>query len=123
MTNKFAYLSFLITPMCVWGQTADTGAITGTVRDRTGGVLQRATVTATNLASGQVRTVATGSDGAYEITFLQPGVYQLQFSADGFKTAEREGLNINVTETPVVDQTLEVGARTDKVSVPETVDT
>jgi hypothetical protein len=123
MTYKFVCLSLLILPVYLWGQTADTGAIAGTVMDASGGVAQRATVTATNLATGQLRAVATGGDGAYNIALLQPGVYSLQFSAEGFKTAEREGVNINVTETPVVDQTLEVGSRNDKITVQENIET
>jgi hypothetical protein len=43
-------------------QTAATGALTGTVSDPSGAVIPNATVTATSVDTGQVRTTITGAD-------------------------------------------------------------
>jgi hypothetical protein len=98
-------------------QTNSTGALTGTVSDASGGVVVGATVTITNLGTGQERTATTGSDGVYKITLLNPGNYKASFSAAGFKSTEVSSVTVNVTETPVLDEKLSVGGQTTEVTV------
>ncbi len=98
-------------------QTAATGALQGTVTDATGAVIPGATVTLTSTATGQVRTATAGADGVYRFPLLPPGTYNLKFAANGFKGAEATGVNVNVTETPVYDQKLEVGGTTEQLTV------
>jgi carboxypeptidase family protein len=104
-------------------QSASTGAIAGTVTDPSGGVIAGSTVTATNLATGQSRTVTTDSSGAYKISLLPPATYNVKFSASGFKTIEVPSVTVNVTETHVLDRALEVGATSQQVTVESTVET
>lgn len=99
------------------GQSAGTGALTGTVTDASGSVVAGASVTVTNTATGQTRTTATGADGVYRFSLLPPGAYNVKFMAMGFKLAEVPNVQINVTETPVLDRSLEVGAQTEQVTV------
>ena len=75
------------------------------------------TVTATQIATGQVRTTTTGADGTYKFSLLQPGDYKVRFSANGFKTSEVDSVTLNVTETPELDRTLEVGAQSEQITV------
>jgi hypothetical protein len=98
-------------------QTADTAALTGTVNDPTGAVIGAATVTLTHVETNQVRTTNTGGDGTYKFTLLPPGRYRVKFAASGFKTAEVGPVTLNVTETPVLNQALEVGQQTEQVTV------
>jgi len=98
-------------------QTAGTGAIAGTVSDSSGAVIPNATVQATSTSTGQQRTVVTAADGTYKFALLQPGAYQIRFSANGFKTVEVPSITVNVTETPVLDRSLEVGTQTEQVTV------
>ena len=104
-------------------QTAGTGALTGTVTDPSGGVIAGATVTATNVGTGQARTATTESNGSYKFSLLPPGNYRVQFSAQGFKTAEVPSVTVNVTETAVLDHRLEIGAQTEQVTVEATAET
>src|SRR6266478_5058499 len=104
-------------------QTSGTGALTGTVTDPTGAVVPKVTITATNTDTGQERTATTGADGGYTIGLLPPGTYRLKFSAMGSKTAEVTSVKINVTETPVLDRKLEVGAQTEQITVTEVAET
>jgi hypothetical protein len=69
---------------CAFGQT-ETGQITGTVLDQVGNVVPVATVTATDLATRNVRTVMT-TDGIYAFPNLLPGRYEVQATAPSFKT-------------------------------------
>jgi len=104
-------------------QTSSTGALTGTVTDPSGAVISGATVTATNVGTGQSRTTTTDSSGSYKFSLLPPGNYSVKFSASGFKTAEVPSVAVNVTETPVLNKSLEVGAQSEKITVESTAET
>jgi len=101
----------------VMAQTAATGALQGTVTDASGAVIPNATVTLTSTATGQERVATTGGDGTYRFPLLPPGTYNLKFAAPGFKGAEANGINVNVTESPVFNQKLEVGGAAEQVTV------
>jgi hypothetical protein len=104
-------------------QSATTGGLTGTVTDPSGGVIAGATVTATSLATGQGRSVTTDASGTYKFSLLAAGNYSLKFTASGFKTAEVPSVTVNITETPVLNQKLEVGAQSEQVTVESTAET
>jgi hypothetical protein len=104
-------------------QTSNTGALAGTVTDPSGAVIAGATVTVTNLATGQTRTATTTSTGSYQISLLPPGNYSVRFDAKGFKSLDVPSVTINVTETPTLDRKLEVGSSSEKVTVEATTET
>ena len=66
---------------------ADTGAISGTVRDASGGVVPDASVTAKNLATSAERTAQTDSTGGYTVPGLAPGTYEVSISKSSFATS------------------------------------
>ncbi len=103
-------------------QSAGTSGLAGVVKDPSGASIPNVTVTATSTTTGQVRTATTGPDGAYRFNLLQPGDYRLRFTAMGFKTAEVGSVTLNVTETPEVDRTLEVGAQNEQITVEATAE-
>lgn len=131
MSNPFtrtglavALFSCLIA-LCVFAppalaQTGSTGALTGTVTDQSGSVIVGAKVTITSLATGQARTASTGADGSYRFALLPPGNYSVTFAANGFKTVTVPSVTVNVTETPVLNRKLQLGAQTQKVTVEAT---
>src|SRR6266478_3864937 len=67
-----------------------TGDISGTVQDTTGAVVKDAKVTATNVATGEVRSAATSDGGFYRILEMPPGNYKVTATAPGFKTSVRD---------------------------------
>jgi hypothetical protein len=103
-------------------QSAGTGALTGTVIDPTGAVVPGVSVLLVSLETNQTRTATTGNDGVYKFSLIPPGNYSVRFSASGFKTSEVSSVSVNVTETPVLDRTLEVGAQSDQVTVEATAE-
>jgi len=111
-----ASLFFVLSPSLM-AQSASTGALAGTLTDSTGAVVPNARVTATNSDTGQVRTGTTSSDGSYRFTLLPPGTYRVKFESAGFKVSEVPSVTVTVTETAVLDQSLEVGAQTEQVTV------
>lgn len=104
-------------------QTASTGGLTGTITDATGSVVPNAKVTATSVDTGQVRATTTGQDGTYKFSLLPPGNYRVRIDAAGFGALEIPAATVNVTETAVLDRSLEVGSQTQTVTVEGSVET
>jgi len=98
-------------------QTAGTGALTGTVTDSSGAAIAGAMITATNTGNGQTRVTTTATDGSYKFSLLQPGAYRVKFEASGFGVVEVPSVQIDVTETPVLDRTLTVSSEAQTVTV------
>jgi len=111
-----AVLSFVFAPVLL-AQSAGTAGLAGTVTDPSGAVVPGVTVTLTNTDTNQARTTRTAGDGVYKFSLIPPGNFKVKFEASGFKVAEVSSLTLNVTETPVLDRKLEVGAANEQVVV------
>src|SRR4029079_7075639 len=74
----------------VFGQTSNTGTVTGVVQDEKGALVPGASVKLVNIATNSERTATTPSDGVYEITQLVPGNYRLEIQATGFSKYVQE---------------------------------
>jgi hypothetical protein len=103
-------------------QSAGTSGLAGTVKDPSGASIPNVTVTLTSNSTGQVRTTTTAANGEYRFSLLQPGDYKIRFAANGFKASEVSSVTLNVTETPQVDRTLEVGAQAEVITVSATTE-
>ena len=55
----------------------DTGTISGTVRDQSGGAIPGATITIRNVATGISRNSVTNAAGRYEAVALPVGSYEV----------------------------------------------
>jgi hypothetical protein len=110
-------LILLVAATSLFAQTANTGAIAGTVSDSTGAIIPGVTVTATRTGTGAQRTMITVEDGTYRFTLLDPGEYSVKFTLPGFQTKEAAGVTVTVTETSVLNQKLEVGQQSQDVVV------
>jgi len=115
-------IALLLCAVFTGAQSAGTGAITGTVTDASGATVPKVTVTSTSKATNQARSMVTGSDGVYKFSLLPPGDYSLKFGAANFKSAEVSTVTVVITETSTVNQVLEVGAVTEKVTVEANVE-
>ncbi len=104
-------------------QSSTTGGLTGTVTDPSGAIISGATVTITSLGTGQARTVTTDANGSYKFTQLQPGNYSVTYSAPGFKSLEVPSVTVSITETAVLNRSLQVGEQTQQVTVESTTQT
>jgi hypothetical protein len=79
-------------------------------------VIAGSTVTLTNGAT-VTRKQTTDANGSYTFGLLPPGDYKVSISAPGFKTAEVPSVKVNVSETGVLSQPLQVGEQTQQVQV------
>src|SRR5277367_3838148 len=72
------------------------GRILGTVRDQSGGTVAGATVTLTDVLKGVSRTLTTDEAGEYAAPNLDPSTYAVRVEFKGFKTTERQGMQLGV---------------------------
>jgi Carboxypeptidase regulatory-like domain len=93
------------------------GSISGTVRDSSGAVIPKATVTVTNLSTGLTQSVSTDEKGFYSFASLPIGRYTLEVSEQNFRPYRRTDILINANDVLAIDATLELGSRTDAVTV------
>src|ERR1019366_2661621 len=94
-----------------------TGTITGTVTDASGGVVPKARVTVTSVATNAAREAATNDDGDFTVALLPPGHYRVAVEKDGFRRAVLADVGLDVDQTARVDFTLQVGILTEEVKV------
>src|SRR5690242_12363568 len=94
-----------------------TASVLGTVTDPTHAVVPGATVTVTNQDTGLTRTTVTNGQGLYSVSDLPVGRYNLTVELQGFKTASRTDIVLNVAEDRKLDFELAAGALTESVSV------
>src|SRR2546422_1810198 len=114
LASLFAFLLALST--FAWTQTATT-SLRGTVTDPKGAVLQGATVTLNDAATGFSRTTKTGSDGVYQFLQVPPATYTLTVVATGFGTLKRDNVTLQVSLPATVDISMEVKGRSEVVEV------
>ena len=81
----------MIYPKAARGQAVNNAQIHGTVTDPTGAVVPNATIQATHVATGTVRTAATGSSGDYVLTNLAVGAYSIEVKASWFRALRANG--------------------------------
>src|SRR4249919_384906 len=109
-------LVLLLLPSAAYAQFA--GAITGVVKDTSGGVLPGVTVEAASpVLIEKVRSVVTDDSGQYRIVNLIPGTYSVTFTLPGFSTVKREGIEISGTFVATVNADMKVGALEETITV------
>ena len=114
VTTLVALLFF--TAVAVFGQS-DRATLIGTVMDSTGAVIPGVSVTATNVQT-KVQTSATTSDvGLYRILNLPVGQYSVLFGKEGFRTLERTGITLGISQVAEIDVTLNLGAVAQMIEV------
>jgi hypothetical protein len=100
-------------------QTGGQGALQGTIVDQTGAVIPKATVSATNQASGVTTTATSTGAGLYSVTPLIPGVYTVTVKANGFQILNQKNIEVNGLTITGYNATLSVGSSEQTVTVSE----
>jgi hypothetical protein len=104
-------------PSVLFAQTGGEGAISGTVTDSKGAYIAKATVVATNVATGVETKREASSDGLYNISPLIPGTYILKVSSDGFATFVQENLVVDALSTLGFNVIMKSGNASETVTV------
>ena len=72
------------------------GSINGVITDPNGSVVPDATVTATNEGTNAVTSTKSDAVGAYVISNLQPGTYDVETTVTGFGSYKQTGVHVEV---------------------------
>ncbi|MGA2019050.1 MAG: carboxypeptidase-like regulatory domain-containing protein [Candidatus Sulfotelmatobacter sp.] len=111
----FACCLLLFAAELAFPQSRNTGEIRGTV-SAGGAVVPGATVTLTNIDTGETKGFVTNQDGIYDTVSTPAGNYNISFTAKGFKKLVRGPVTLQV-DVITENASLEVGAITETVTV------
>ncbi len=114
LRHAVAALSFLAFPLSAQDFRA---TLLGQVTDASGAAVPNATVKATRTENRIVSEVKTTANGYYAIPFLDPGRYNIEASASGFKVLKRAGITLQVADKVDLPLRLELGELTQEVTV------
>lgn len=98
-------------------QVSGKGAVTGTVTDKTGAVVPDAEVTATNGATSISTTTKTTGSGGYNFTNLDPGIYTVTVTAQGFAKQAQQNIHVNAMESQAYNPVLTVSSTNEVITV------
>ncbi len=113
----FAFMALgLIVPGKGFAQV-DTGSISGTVKDTSGGVIPGVKVTVANESTGQSLSTTSGSAGEYIFSPLRIGHYSVSAEIKGFQKVQQNNVTVDVQQRVVVDFALAPGQTTQTVIV------
>ncbi len=116
LLTRALFLAVILLPLLAPAQEFR-ATVVGTVTDAQGAVVPGAKIEVRNLATAAVTATTTNESGAYVAPFLPMGVYSLTVSADGFKRAVRQSVELRVGDRLQIDFRLEVGAVVEQVTV------
>ncbi len=99
------------------GQTANTGAIAGTVSDPSGALVASAAVGVKSQATQEERDLTTNTEGSFSVPFLTPGNYDLTVRAGGFEPFILNGVQVQITEVSRLKIQLTISGAKEQITV------
>ena len=101
-----------------WARAQTTsGLITGTITDSTGAVIPGAQILLSSQATGVQRSSVTDANGYYSVPELQPGVYDVSVSKEGFANQKLANVHLEVNQSEALNFKMSVTASTQTVQV------
>jgi hypothetical protein len=110
-------LSCLVLSLGSLGYAQANGSLSGTVADKTGGVITGANVRITSQATGLQRETKTDDSGHYLVPLLPVSMYTIHVEAQGFQTTEQKDIRLQVDEQREIDFTLNPASVSSTVEV------
>ena len=123
MPARAKIVSLLVFPLCLVAlvclsvQAQTTARIVGTVRDAQRAVIVDAGVSSENFATGEKRVATTDASGAFALTSLSPGDYQISISAHGFTSAMFRNVRAGIGDTLTINAVLKIARATSEITV------
>ena len=116
MRSLLAIGVVILSVVVTYGQT-NRGTINGSVTDTNGAQIPGATVTVTNLSTGQKVTVTTSESGGFTVQSLDPVTYSIAVEAKGFKKSVVEPIKVDTAGVATANVTLEAGLVSEQVMI------
>ncbi|MBI2685660.1 MAG: TonB-dependent receptor [Acidobacteria bacterium] len=97
--------------VCGFGLAAQTsrGSLSGTISDPSGATVPGAGVELRSTETGVVRSTLSNDSGLYRFDAVDPGTYDVQVKAGGFRSFASKGLPMRAGVAATMDARLEVG--------------
>src|SRR5256886_12501296 len=89
----------------------------GDVSDPSGAGVADATVKAINLENNETKEAKTTTEGHYTIPYLNPGIYNIEVRANGFRMLKLENIVLRVADKLSLPSRLQIGGMADSVVV------
>lgn len=115
-------LGLLVGSSFLYGQSATTGTLQGTVVDTAGGGIPGATLTLRQLSSSATRAVTTGDTGQFQAAGVPIGRYSLHIERSGFNPVDVALLTISVGQTVTQRITMNLASVTTRLDVQDQAD-
>ena len=112
----FLWIILFLLPGSVTAQY-ETGTISGTATDSSGGALPNAKIEATNVGTNVTQTTMSDAAGRYRIPDLPLGNYDVEASKTGFQSLVHKGITLTVGANLIVDFSLPLGQVSQTVTV------
>src|ERR1043166_6271641 len=109
-------LLFALRLLVVTAAFAQEATLQGTITDSTGAVLPGVTITAIHQASGNKFVAVTDERGVYRVP-ARVGAYEITGELQGFRSAQRTGVELLVGQTLVINLQLAPGGVAETVTV------
>src|SRR5665213_2785521 len=107
----------LLAPSAMMAQLVPTATLTGSVTDPTGAVVPSAAIQLVNTATQVTVKATSDTQGRFLFSFLQPGQYRLEVSAQGFTKYRQTGITLNVNAPATANVHLTVQSTATEVDV------
>src|ERR1700745_2577321 len=108
---------FAFCALRVHAQTANTGAIAGTVIDPGGALVPHVEVIINSQGTGEKRDLATDAEGSFSVPFLKPGNYDLTVRATGFEPLILKSVQVRITEVSRLKIQLTISGAKEQITV------
>src|SRR5258706_11387074 len=118
----FSILSCLSVVTIAFGQ-GTTSRVVGTLQDPTGSVVPNAAIKLINEATRVTFETTTSAAGTYAFEAVQPGSYELNVEANGFRKLVSRGNLVTIGQPATINVRLEVGAVTEQIMVEASAET
>jgi len=99
LRHKLPFIcAFALWAPSIYSQTANTGAIAGSVSDPSGALVTAAPLVVKSQATQEERDLTTDAEGNFSVPFLPPGSYDLTVRAPGFEPLVLKSIQVQITE-------------------------
>jgi hypothetical protein len=115
--NLLAIAAFALCSLRMYGQTANTGAIAGSVSDPSGAPVPGAAVVIDSEATREERDLSTDAEGNFSVPFLTPGNYDLTVRTPGFKPLVLKSIQVQITEVSRLKIQLTISGAKEQITV------
>ena len=116
--SRFVYATCVLffSAAMAFGQS-QLASVSGAITDSSGSAIPGATITASNAATGLLKTAQTNETGYYSLRDLPIGSYTINVEQQGFRTYSREGLVLTTGQAMSLNVTMEIGSVNETVVV------